>query len=53
MAKWFLSMAAAGMDVILVGPVPTPAIAMLVQSLRADLGGQQHGSPDGTRLPLV
>ncbi|MAO56478.1 MAG: phosphoglucosamine mutase [Rhodospirillaceae bacterium] len=27
-----------GMDVILVGPVPTPAIAMLVQSLRADLG---------------
>ena len=27
-----------GMDVIIVGPIPTPAIAMLVQSLRADLG---------------
>lgn len=28
----------AGMDVILVGPQPTPAIAMLTRSLRADLG---------------
>lgn len=28
----------AGMDVVLVGPMPTPAIAMLVKSLRADLG---------------
>ena len=27
-----------GMDVILVGPVPTPAIAMLTKSMRADLG---------------
>ncbi len=27
-----------GMDVILVGPLPTPAIAMLTRSLRADLG---------------
>ena len=27
-----------GMDVIIVGPIPTPAIAMLTQSLRADLG---------------
>ncbi len=27
-----------GMDVVLVGPMPTPAVAMLVQSLRADLG---------------
>ena len=27
-----------GMDVILVGPMPTPAIAMLTKSLRADLG---------------
>lgn len=27
-----------GMDVILVGPMPTPAIAMLTRSLRADLG---------------
>ncbi len=29
---------AIGMDVVLVGPMPTPAVAMLVQSLRADLG---------------
>ena len=29
---------AMGMDVILVGPMPTPAVAMLVRSLRADLG---------------
>jgi phosphoglucosamine mutase len=28
----------AGMDVKLVGPLPTPAIAMLTRSLRADLG---------------
>ena len=28
----------AGMDPILVGPMPTPAIAMLTRSLRADLG---------------
>jgi len=27
-----------GMDVILAGPMPTPAVAMLVRSLRADLG---------------
>lgn len=27
-----------GMDVILVGPMPTPALAMLTRSLRADLG---------------
>ena len=27
-----------GMDVMLVGPLPTPAISMLVRSLRADLG---------------
>lgn len=31
----FISM---GMDVVLVGPLPTPAIAMLTRSLRADLG---------------
>jgi len=31
----FVSM---GMDVILVGPLPTPAVAMLTRSLRADLG---------------
>jgi phosphoglucosamine mutase len=27
-----------GMDVVLVGPMPTPAVAMLTRSLRADLG---------------
>ena len=27
-----------GMDVIMVGPMPTPAVAMLVRSMRADLG---------------
>ncbi len=27
-----------GMDVVLVGPVPTPAVAMLTHSMRADLG---------------
>jgi phosphoglucosamine mutase len=31
----FISM---GMDVILVGPMPTPAIAMLTRSLRCDIG---------------
>lgn len=31
----FISM---GMDVVLVGPMPTPAIAMLTRSMRADLG---------------
>lgn len=31
----FLSM---GIDVILTGPVPTPAVAMLTRSLRADIG---------------
>ncbi len=29
---------AMGLDVILVGPLPTPAVAMLTRSLRADLG---------------
>ena len=27
-----------GLDVVLVGPLPTPAIAMLTRSLRADIG---------------
>ncbi|SFR83252.1 phosphoglucosamine mutase [Sphingomonas jatrophae] len=27
-----------GMDVVLVGPMPTPAVAMLARSMRADLG---------------
>ena len=35
MASGFLSM---GMDVILVGPIPTPAVAYLTRSLRVDLG---------------
>ena len=30
--------AAMGMDVTLVGPLPTPAIALLTRSMRADLG---------------
>ena len=29
---------AVGMDVVQVGPMPTPAVAMLVRSMRADLG---------------
>ncbi len=35
MTAGFISM---GMDVVLVGPMPTPAIGMLTTSLRADLG---------------
>lgn len=35
MTAGFVSM---GIDTILVGPIPTPAIAMLTQSLRADVG---------------
>jgi phosphoglucosamine mutase len=35
LAAGFVSM---GMDVILLGPLPTPAVAMLTYSLRADLG---------------
>lgn len=35
MSSGFLSM---GMDVTFVGPMPTPAVAMLTRSLRADLG---------------
>ena len=31
-------LAAVGMDVFLVGPVPTPAVSMLTRSLRADIG---------------
>ena len=29
---------AVGMEVVLLGPLPTPAVAMLTRSLRADLG---------------
>jgi len=35
MASGFLAM---GIDVILTGPIPTPGIAMLARSLRADIG---------------
>ncbi|MBU6339719.1 MAG: phosphoglucosamine mutase [Rickettsiales bacterium] len=31
-------LAAVGMDVFLVGPVPTPAVSMLTKSIRADIG---------------
>ncbi|MGB8274805.1 MAG: phosphoglucosamine mutase [Alphaproteobacteria bacterium] len=56
----FISM---GMDVVLVGPLPTPAVAMLTRSLRADLGvvisashnpfddnGLKFFGPDGYKL---
>ena len=35
MASGFIAM---GMDVIMIGPMPTPAVAMLTRSLRADIG---------------
>lgn len=35
LASGFIAM---GMDVMLVGPMPTPAVAMLTRSLRADVG---------------
>lgn len=54
---------AVGMDVIMVGPVPTPGVAMLTKSMRADLGvmiSASHNSfvdngiklfgPDGFKL---
>jgi phosphoglucosamine mutase len=53
----------AGMDVTLLGPLPTPAVAMLTRSLRADLGvmisashnpfednGIKLFGPEGTKL---
>lgn len=54
---------AAGMDVMLLGPLPTPAMAMLTRSMRADLGvmisashnayhdnGIKFFGPDGYKL---
>ncbi len=38
-----------GMDVVLVGPLPTPAIAMLTRSLRADLGRRALGIAQSLR----
>src|SRR6202165_5774514 len=35
-----------GMDVLVTGPVPTPAIAMLTRSMRCDLGKRLAGSKD-------
>ena len=37
----------AGMDVVLMGPLPTPAIAMLTRNLRADLGVMISASHNG------
>jgi len=55
---------AMGMDVLLVGPMPTPAVAMLTHSMRCDLGvmisashnpfvdnGIKLFGPDGYKLP--
>ena len=55
--------ASVGMDVLLLGPMPTPAVAMLTRSMRADLGvmiSASHNSfedngiklfgPDGFKL---
>lgn len=61
MSAGFVAM---GMDVILIGPIPTPAIAKLTRSLRADVGvmisashnpytdnGIKLFGPDGYKLP--
>lgn len=46
---------AMGMDVVLLGPVPTPAVAMLTRSLRADLGimiSASHNSYEDNGIKL-
>lgn len=46
---------AAGMDVFLLGPVPTPAVAMLTRSLRADIGvmiSASHNSYEDNGIKL-
>src|SRR5262245_38489513 len=35
-----------GMDVLLLGPIPTPAVSMLTRSMRADLGVMVSASPN-------
>ena len=45
----------AGMDVVLLGPLPTPAIAMLTRNLRADLGvmiSASHNSYEDNGIKL-
>src|ERR671926_482294 len=48
-----------GMDVLLLGPMPTPAVAMLTRSMRADLGvaqpvrGQRHQALRAGRLQAL
>ncbi len=63
MASGFLAM---GMDVTMIGPMPTPAVAMLTRSLRADIGvmisashnafednGIKLFGPDGYKLSVA
>jgi phosphoglucosamine mutase len=40
---------AAGMDVMLLGPLPTPGVAMLTRSMRADIGVMISASHNGYR----
>ena len=45
-----------GMDVLLTGPIPTPAIGMLARSMRADLGvmiSASHNPFDDNGIQLV
>ncbi len=36
--RWSRVSPSVGMDVVLVGPMPTPAVALLTKAMRADLG---------------